>query len=108
MKCLFIDDDKWFLSSFKGASEKHEIVLAECHSVADALEAVAKHKPDVVFLDHQLTEGGWEGLAIARNIKHLRVFSTTSDERLKPQYEAMGIAWVGKRLRSIMAVIDAL
>lgn len=53
MKFLFIDDNGEMLRALQNSFAKYpNVVFAECHSVAEALQAVASHQPDVLFLDH--------------------------------------------------------
>jgi CheY-like chemotaxis protein len=67
------------------------VVFAECHSTDEALTAIGKHKPDVIFLDHSLTEGGEEGLEIARGVQGIKIYSTTANTSVVARYAAMGI-----------------
>ena len=79
MKFLFIDDDAAMLSSWRRVFFNNpDVAFAECHSVEEALRAIAEHEPDVVFLDHALTEGGSEGLEIAKQVEGIKIYSTSS------------------------------
>ena len=98
-KFLFIDDNSGWLHSIVCALSKNGFVLAEkCCSVGEAIAAMRKHRPDVLFLDHHLTDHGEEGyeiadIALANNIK---VYSTTSDSEAVKEYTKRGISCVGK------------
>lgn len=96
-KFLFIEDDAEFLRSLKLAfNGKSNVVFAECHSVEDGLKAIAEEKPDVIFLDHHLSEGGNEGLEIAGRVSGVKIYTTTSNTNVLPAYRAMGIEAIGK------------
>lgn len=108
MKFLFVDDSADILNSLEWAfSDYPNVAFAECHSVEDALRAIAEHRPDVVFLDHSLTEGGNEGLEIADRVKEVEIYSTTANSGVAADYQRRGIENVGKsdlrKLRSIIA-----
>lgn len=108
MKFLFVDDNADWLWSMRCAFRKNpDVVFAECHSVEDALQAIAEEKPDVVFLDHSLTDGGNEGLEIADRVERVKIYSTTGNSDLFPVYQKRGIEIVGKldlsKFRSIIA-----
>lgn len=96
-KFLFIEDDAAFLRSLTRAfNGKSNVVFAECHSVEDGLKAIAEEKPDVIFLDHHLTEGGNEGLEIAGRVSGVKIYTTTSNTSVLPAYKAMGIEAIRK------------
>lgn len=108
MKFLFIDDSEVLLGSLRRAFFNNpNVAFAECHSVEDALRAIAEHKPDVIFLDHHLTDGGSEGLEIADRLEGVKIYSTTSDSSVAREYQKRGIENVGKtdlrKLKSIIA-----
>lgn len=109
MKFLFVDDNAEMLSSLRRAFSKNQnVAFAECHSVEDALRAIAEHLPDVIFLDHCLTDDGNEGLEIADQVKkkNVKIFSTTRCDSIIPEYQKRGIENVGKsnivKLKSII------
>ena len=56
-------------------------IFAECHSVEDAIDAINTHKPDIVFLDHNLSEYGDDGLTIVDRIActGVQVYSITNN-----------------------------
>lgn len=99
MKFLFIDDrDDWLRSIGAALKKDGDVVTAECHSVGEAIAAMGKHQPDVLFLDHHLTDYGEEGFEIARIAlaNHIKVYSTTSNDRVVDEYAKRGISCVSK------------
>lgn len=99
MKFLFIDDNSAWLNSIGVALKKDgDVVIAECHSVGEALAAIKRHQPNVLFLDHHLTDYGEEGFEIARIAlaNHIAVYSTTSNDRVADEYAKRGISCVSK------------
>ena len=74
-------------------------IFAECHSVEDAIDAINTHKPDIVFLDHNLSEYGDDGLTIVDRIAGtgVHICSTTSDSFVAEEYKKRGIEHVRKR-----------
>ena len=103
MKILFIDDSAEYLRSVNvslGYSLKgHQIITAECHGVGEAVEAIRRAVPDVVFLDHHLTdEDAPDGIMVLDRLGEIsaRIFSTTSDPRFRAEYQQRGIVSVRK------------
>ena len=98
-KFLFIDDDKGLLDSLQNRFSDKNVAFAECHSVEDALQAIAKYQPEAIFLDHHLTEDHkGEGLEIADRLKGkgVKIYSTTSDSSAKEEYRKRRIECVSK------------
>jgi len=96
---LFIDDNKDILGSAgRFFGDNKAIAFVECHSVADALKAIKKNEPGLIFLDHSLTDDGSEGLEIANKImgQNIEIYSTTANSSAKLEYEKIGIKHVGK------------
>lgn len=57
MKFLFVDDNAEMLGSLRRALFNNKnVAFAECHSVEDALRTIVAYQPDVIFLDHHLTD----------------------------------------------------
>jgi len=112
MKFLFIDDNgSWLVSVARALRANQNVACVECHSVEGALSAVALHQPEVIFLDHHLTETGDEGFQIADSViamgGSVKICSTTSDTYLSAQYRKRGIEMVGKTdLRGFRAIIN--
>ena len=100
MKILFVDDLEFFLKAIKEDffKDKDNVVVAECHSVDEALTAIENAKPDILFLDHELTEGVHEGLEIAGRIKDrgIKIYSTTSVHNVHKEYAKLGIEVIEK------------
>ncbi len=99
MKILFIDDSReWLASMRRFFRKKDNVFFAECHSVKEALDAVEKIQPNVLFLDHSLTEGGDEGLEIVKALQGsgVKIYSTTAARDLADIYAQYGIEVVGK------------
>jgi len=97
MKILIIDDNGAMLRSTKRAfAGNQDVYFAECHSVEDAMKAIVEYAPNVIMLDHELTEGGNEGLEIVKQVKNATVFSTTSNNDVVEEYIKRGIFHVNK------------
>ena len=99
---LFIDDDARFLKSMERIFMSWQnVIFAECHDTEAAMLAIQTHNPDVIFLDHELTEGGDEGLRIAISVlksrNHVKIYSTTGRYDMIEVYEkSLGIKWIDK------------
>ncbi|PIZ71504.1 MAG: hypothetical protein COY09_00565 [Candidatus Portnoybacteria bacterium CG_4_10_14_0_2_um_filter_39_11] len=76
------------------------IVLEECYSAVEAIAAIMVQNPDIILLDHQLSEGGNEGFEVVEWIKKsglkIEIYTTTKNGSAKAEYEKMGIGWVDK------------
>lgn len=110
-KALYIDDEGFIIRLLKRAfgDNNPNIVIVECHTVEEAMQAIDKEKPNVIFLDNDLTRGGNEGLKIADWVKDVKIYSTTgnvSDEVIS-EYERRGIEIIKKadldKIKSILA-----
>ncbi len=115
MKFLLIDDDKDFCFICEEMIKDEGIegaVVVVCNSVEAALKAINGNQPDVVFLDHQLTRKGDEGLVVARFLKEHRpqtkVYSTTSLPDAIDEYRKMGYEHIEKRPGLIVDLIKKL
>ncbi len=112
MKYLIIDDHDSIIRSLRRYFEgRDNVVVAECHSVEEALAAITEHNPDVIFLDHCLSGGKGEGLEITdwirKNRPGIKIYSTTNNDSL-PLYRAYaerGIEIIGKDIKKIAAII---
>jgi len=109
MKFLFVDDDVQVLGSLRRVFFNNpNIAFIECRSVEDTLRAIAEYKPEVIFLDHSLTEGGNEGLEIADRLKGVKIYSTTSNRSVVAEYQKRGIENVSKMdLEKLKSIITA-
>jgi DNA-binding NarL/FixJ family response regulator len=113
-KVLFIDDDGLFLDCVRaelGENEKN-VVYAECHSVADALQAIKDASPDVVFLDNTFSkEQENAGLIVADEIiatgQDIKIYSTSegANSSVIQAYAARNIERVGKKLPAIKSAV---
>ena len=107
MKFLFVNDSAELLGSLRRAFFNNpNVAFAECHNVEDALRAITEQQPDVVFLDHHLTDDGNEGIEITDRVEGVKIYSTTSNSSVVPEYQKRGIENVGidlGRLKSIIA-----
>ncbi len=110
-KFLLIDDNQAFVDLIKKAFLKDGNVMASmCLTVNEALEEISKHSPDIIFLDHNLEQGG-EGLKIADKVmstnKEVKIYSTTSDfsSDLLSEYEKRGIEHVVKDFVTIRSIV---
>lgn len=108
MKFLFVNDSAELLGSLRRAFFNNpNVAFAECHNVEDALRAIAEHQPDIVFLDHHLTDDGNEGLEIADQVEKVKIYSTTSNSGVIPEYQKRGIENVGMDLGKLKSIIAA-
>lgn len=84
IKAILVDDEKHCLTTLQILLERHcpEVhVLAQCRSAEDALEAIEKAKPDVVFLDIQMPfMNGFEMLEHLKEISFAVIFTTSYDQ----------------------------
>lgn len=104
---LFINDDNVLLGSLRRAFLGNpNMAFVECHNVEEALGAIAEQQPDVLFLDHHLTDNGNEGFKIADQLKGIKIYSTTTDSSVLEEYQKRGIENVGKMdLKKIKSII---
>jgi len=109
---LFIDDNANFLNSLSLIFNKKNIFFEECHSKEEALNAIYKINPDVVFLDNNLSrEDTNDGLAVVDSLKgsKIKFYSITfsTDEYLLNEYRKRGVEILGKlNLEKIKKVIE--
>ena len=110
-KALYVDDDGFIIRCLRRAfgDNNPNIAIAECHTVEEAFQAIDKEKPDVIFLDNDLTRRGNEGLKIADRVKDVKIYSTTGNatDEVLSEYERRGIEIIRKtdfdKIRSILA-----
>jgi two-component system, LytTR family, response regulator len=91
------------------------LVEADAHDGLAALEAIQKHRPQVVFLDVQMPGlGGFEVVqALTPDVMPLIVFVTAYDEFALAAFEANAVAYLLKpvaegRLQSVVSRIEQL
>ena len=109
MKFLFVNDSTELLGNLRRAFFNNpSVAFAECHSVEDALRAIAEQQPDVIFLDHHLTDDGNEGLEIADRVEGVKIYSTTTDASVALEYQKRGIKTAPKTdFKQLKSIIDA-
>jgi ActR/RegA family two-component response regulator len=105
-KFLIIEDDDQWLLIFKKKLPNEDIAFAKCTTVEDAFQAITMYGPEIIFLDHNLTTNGDEGLYIADHVNGVKIYSTTADFTLATDYRKRGIEIVGKDLEKIMMIIS--
>ena len=112
MKFLLIDDNPDFCVSMKEFfSAQEDVAVRRCTSVAEGLSAIDEVRPDVIFLDGDLTRLGAEGLEIAEKIHpRVKIYTTTSREDIQEAFQTrFGIDHVSKLdIRVIPALIGKL
>jgi DNA-binding NarL/FixJ family response regulator len=100
---LLVDDHELIRHGLRRAFERDEsfTVVGEASTVADALNELAKHEPDVVILDVRLPDGN--GLDVARKVREVRddigivvLTMYAGDEQLFGALEAGASAFVPK------------
>ncbi len=113
LRILFIDDDTGFLEDAnKKFSHSTDLVVVECHNTEEALQAIKDNDPDVVFLDHQLTPGGEEGMQVIEKgadlLKGKKVYSTTRAKEMDIAmgYLQKGVEIIGKDLDKAKEIIQ--
>jgi two-component system, LytTR family, response regulator len=84
IKAIIVDDEKHCRETLSILLERHcpEVkVLAECSSAELGLEAIRKHRPDLVFLDVEMPQmNGFELLQQLEDIPFKVIFATGYDE----------------------------
>ena len=112
MKVLIVDDEKPARDRLSQilADEANYEVVAEAVNGHDALELVAKHRPEVVLLDIRMP--GMEGIETAHHLNAMDpppaiVFTTAYDEYAIDAFEARAIGYVLKPVRRAR-LVDAL
>ena len=84
VRSIIVDDELKSRESLKILLEdfcENVEVLALCQNVAEGIEAVSKHKPDVVFLDIQMQrETGFDLLSKIKSIDFEVIFTTAYSE----------------------------
>lgn len=95
---LVIDDNREWLDSVSRVFRNSDVIFAECHSTKDALVEIAKHRPELVLLDHQLTDGGNEGFEVVEILKDskIKIISTTTNDTAAEKYATFGITRIKK------------
>jgi len=98
IKSVIIDDEKLGRQLIREYLERHPdiVVAAECADARQALRAVARHKPDLLFLDIQMPEiNGFDLLEMMDEIP-LVVFSTAYDRYALRAFEVRAVDYLLK------------
>jgi two-component system LytT family response regulator len=84
IKAILVDDELHCLITLKLLLERHcpEVqILAQCRSASEALEAIVRLKPSVVFLDIEMPfMNGFEMLEQIKEISFAVIFTTSYDQ----------------------------
>lgn len=84
INCIIVDDEPKSRESLKILLEdfcQNVVVKALCQDVAEAVEAIQNHKPDVVFLDiHLQRETGFDLLTRLNDVNFEVIFTTAYSE----------------------------
>lgn len=105
MKTLIIDDNFSWIETLSEVFQNNSSVQAVmCFSVLDALQAIEEFQPDVVFLDHNLSNGS-EGFDIIDKVTGVKFYSTTTDREVGKEYEKLGIEWIGTDIYRMEKII---
>jgi two-component system LytT family response regulator len=117
IRALIADDEASARSRLRKLLAPHafELIEGDAADGLAALEAIRKHRPQVVFLDIEMP--GLDGFevveALAPEARPLIVFVTAYDEHALAAFEANAVAYllkpvVEERLRSVVARIEQL
>jgi two-component system LytT family response regulator len=112
IRALIVDDEPLARQRIQhlGRSEPALEIIAECASAVEALAAIQRHGPDLLFLDVQMPEmNGFELLQkLPREALPLVIFTTAYDEHALRAFEAHALDYLLKpfepeRFRSAVA-----
>ena len=83
LKAIIVDDEPYccetIVTLLKDSSEVE--IVAVCHSAADALSAIKKYSPDLVFLDVEMPKmNGFEMLEQLPSVNFEIIFTTSYDQ----------------------------
>ncbi len=67
-RALVVDDSKSARMFLSRILERHEIAVDAAESAEQAIEYLARHKPDVIFMDHMMP--GMDGFQAVQTIKN--------------------------------------
>jgi len=98
IKAIIVDDEQLARDIVKEYLEDHpEVdVVSECKDAHEALEAVEKHQPDLLFLDIQMPEiNGFELLEMLDNHPKI-IFSTAYDQYAIKAFEVNAVDYLLK------------
>jgi len=116
MRLVLCDDNRLLCEALASVLQaRGHRVLAITTCVADAIEAVARHRPDACLLDLRLPDGS--GLDAARAIRHghpdtkIVVLTCLTDPAVLPEAKKIGVAgFLRKDLRAdtIIGALDVI
>lgn len=98
IKAIIVDDEKLGRDIIKEFLDDHPQVeiVAECRDAHDALDAIDKHHPDLIFLDIQMPEvNGFELLEMLDDPPKV-IFSTAYDQYAIKAFEVNAIDYLLK------------
>jgi two-component system LytT family response regulator len=100
INAIIVDDEtdaREVLNSLLQMSKYHINVVANCENVPDAVLAIKKHKPDVVFLDVQMPNyAGYEIVKFFDEINFEIIFVTAYDQYAIKAFELSAIDYLVK------------
>jgi DNA-binding LytR/AlgR family response regulator len=117
IKALIADDEASARSRLRKllAPYSFDLIESDAHDGLAALEAIQKHRPQVVFLDIEMPGlGGFEVVeALTPETMPLIVFVTAYDEHALAAFEANAVAYllkpvVEERLRAVVSRVEQL
>lgn len=98
MKAVIIDDEPLARSIVKEylASYPQIEIMEECNDGFEGVKAIAKHQPDLIFLDIQMPKiNGFEMLELVDNLPGV-IFTTAFDEYAIKAFEAHAVDYLLK------------
>lgn len=98
IKAIIIDDEKLGRDIIKEYLDDHPRIeiLAECRDAHEALDAINKHQPDLLFLDIQMPEiNGFELLEMLEQHPKI-IFSTAYDQYAIKAFEVNAVDYLLK------------
>src|ERR1043166_355793 len=116
ISALIADDEASARSRLRKLLAPYDFALiGDAHDGLAALEAIRKHRPQVLFLDIEMPGlGGFEVVeALTPDIMPLIVFVTAYDDHALAAFDANAVAYLLKpvvedRLRTVVARIERL
>jgi two-component system LytT family response regulator len=99
IKTIIVDDEELARERVRGFLNRNEnfIIAAECRNGKEAIEAIYKHKPDLVFLDIQMpVMDGFEVLHQIKDNLPFIIFVTAYDEYAVKAFEVQALDYLLK------------
>ena len=105
IRAIIVDDEPNARRALRGLLEEnfgHVEILAECKNVPEAVKAIAKHKPDLVFLD--IAMPGYSGFELLdffdeQSLNFRIIFVTAYSEHSLRAFEASAVDYILKPVR---------